>query len=193
MTDNEMLDKLNGYLSQINKIAEEANKLAEEYQKTAEQASEDVIDMILSDYLRDTEHVTNMVLSKYLADTRDSEVYYLNSTGKVDTSCSGRSLNDVNLYVNYPSQDFAERAQKLKVFNDMLLAFKWCYDRDYEPIWDTHHINFYIQYDVNSHRYEANGSDLVIHEGTVYFSTRDIAQTCARWLNKIDPKGELIL
>lgn len=177
MTDNEMLDKLNGYLSQINKIAEEANKLAEEYQKSAEQASEDV---------------TNKVLSEYLKDTSAGEVYYINANGKIDVCCDERASIDVNSYVDYPSQEVAERAQKLKVFNDMLLAFKWCYDRDYEPIWDTHHINFFIQYDVSSSRYEVNGSDLVIHEGTVYFSNRVAALKCAAWLNKIDSKGELI-
>jgi hypothetical protein len=177
MTDNEMLDKLNDYLSQINKIAEKANKLAEEYQKSVEQASEDM---------------TNMVLSEYLKDTEDGEVYYMNSNSKIDTACGGRNSNDFNPYINYPSHEFAERAQKLKVFNDMLLAFKWCYDRDYEPIWDTHHINFFIQYDVSSNRYEVNGSDLVIHESTVYFSNRVAASKCAAWLNKIDSKGELI-
>ena len=176
MTDNEMLDKLNGYLSQINKIAEEANKLAEAYQKSAEQASEDVTNAVLSEYLKDTEH---------------GEVYYMNANGKIDTACDGRASTDFNSYVNYPSQEFAERAQKLKVFNDMLLAFKWCYDRDYEPDWSDDNTT---KYTVVWDKYE--GFHRVCPQSTtanqVYFSSDEAAVKCAEWLNKIDPKGELI-
>ena len=176
MTDTEVLDKLNGYLSQINKIAEEANKLAEEYQKSAEQASEDV---------------TDEVLSEYLENTRDGKVYYINANGGVNASSSGLCPNDINSYVNYPSQEFAERAQKLKVFNDMLLAFKWCYDRDFEPDWND---DGTAKYTVVWDKYE--GFHRVCSQSTtanqVYFSSDEAAVKCAAWLNKIDPKGELI-
>ena len=78
----------------------------------------------------------------------------------------------------------------MKKFNDMLLAFKWCYDREYEPDWkDNDESKFTVYYDGEEY---TSDEMVTYHAATVYFHSREIAQKCAYWLNNIDPKGELI-
>jgi hypothetical protein len=92
----------------------------------------------------------------------------------------------------YLSEEYAKKAAKMKKFNDMLLAFKWCHDRTYEPDWsDFDSFKYYVNYNIGDKMYES-GCTCVFHGNKVYFSTRIRAEECAEWLNSIDPKGELV-
>lgn len=179
MIKEEMLDILNEYLSQINNIAERANKLVEEFNNAPEQA--DVID---DDILKDYNTIQG--------DTK----YFLDRTGEIYAEVAQhdsviRDPYDAYPYLNYHTEEYAKEAQKLKKFNDMLLAFKWCYDRNYVPDWTVKNLKYRIGYDSDKRRYDICGYATWSYF-TVYFSSRDIAQKCADWLNNIDPKGELI-
>lgn len=180
MIKEEMLDRLNEYLSQINNIAESANKLVEEFINAPEQA--DVID---DDFLKD-----------YNTVQPNDTIYFINQCGEIQVSGTGNKSTiqnsfDVHPYLNYHTEEYAKKAQKLKKFNDMLLAFKWCYDRDYVPVWTAKNLKYCIGYDSAHGRYDFCSYAIWLYS-TVYFSSRDIAQKCVDWLNNIDPKGELI-
>lgn len=88
-----------------------------------------------------------------------------------------------NTYSCYHTVEYAEMAKEMKEFNDKLLAFKWCYDRNYVPNWDdtsiwkhcvayNHYDNQYTVHSWFSEKYP-----------TVCFSTKEIAQKCCDWLN----------
>ena len=98
---------------------------------------------------------------------------------------------DYNPYCGYLSEDYVNIVAKLKKFNDMLLAFKWCYDRDYKPSYATEELKYYIYYNnyANAYRYERIYNWM---EPIIYFSSEKIADKCCDWLNEIDPNGELV-
>jgi hypothetical protein len=87
-------------------------------------------------------------------------------------------------------KEYAEQAQKIKEFNDKLLAFKWCYDRDYEPVFsgDYNNCAYHIYYDSVDRKYDWD-SERVYDRNIIYFSSREIAQKCCDWLNA-ETKGE---
>lgn len=135
-------------------------------------------------------------LEQYESDiTWGYDGYILNERGCVDEdNDSIFNSNDYNPYRHYMTEEYANKAAKIKKFNDMLLAFKWCYDRDYEPDWTTNYAKYRVVYNsdanpkcycvVCNHTYRNNA---------IYFSSENIAQKCADWLNDIDPNGELIV
>lgn len=97
-------------------------------------------------------------------------------------------IDDFNPYGTYPTEEYALMAQKMKIFNDKLLAFKWCYDRDYQPDWE--HMGedkYYVALDHTDGRFEVD-SYTTWSFPTVYFSSEVIAQKCADWLNSLEEK-----
>lgn len=121
--------------------------------------------------------------------------YILNERGCVDEdNDSIFNSNDYNPYRHYMTEEYANKAAKIKKFNDMLMAFKWCYDRDYEPDWTENDTKYYIVYnfDANPRCYDVAWGYKRKHN-EFYFSSEDIAQKCANWLNNIDPNGELVI
>jgi len=106
----------------------------------------------------------------------------------------GFDANEYNPYCHYMTEEYVNKAAKIKKFNDMLMAFKWCYDRDYEPDWTTDCAKYCVVYnfDANPKRYYVNWSYAYRHNA-IYFSTKEIAQKCADWLNNIDPNVELMV
>lgn len=101
---------------------------------------------------------------------------------------------DYNPYCGYLSEDYVNIAAKFKKFNDMLLAFKWCYDREYKPTYTTDNDNdkWYIFYNGCNNTYSCDKIYNWI-EPIIYFSSKKIADKCCDWLNEIDPNGELIM
>lgn len=93
------------------------------------------------------------------------------------------SENLIEGYYRYHTKEYAEMAKEMKEFNDKLLAFKWCYDRDYVPDWEDtsicKHCVIYNNCDGQYERHTWYGEKYP----TVYFSTREIAQKCCDWLN----------
>ena len=135
-------------------------------------------------------------LEQYESDTTwRYEGYILNELGCVnEDNDSIFNANEHNPYRHYMTEEYANKAAKIKKFNDMLMAFKWCYDRDYEPDWTTN----YAKYDI-VYNFDANPKCYYVtlcykyNRNAIYFSSEDIAQKCADWLNNIDPNGELVI
>lgn len=102
--------------------------------------------------------------------------------------------HDYNPYRHYMTKEYANKAFKMKRFNDMLMAFKWCYDRDYEPDWTKTDAKYCVAYNNDGipKQYCVEWS-LACNFNTIHFSSRDIAYKCADWLNTIDPDGELVV
>ena len=125
-----------------------------------------------------------------------SDRYTLDEFGcvKILESAVGFNATDYNPYRHYMTEEYANKAAKIKKFNDMLMAFKWCYDRDYEPDWTTRYAKYRVVYnfDANPKHYYVV-LDYKHKHNEIYFSSEDIAQKCADWLNDIDPNGELII
>lgn len=117
-----------------------------------------------------------------------------------DYDCFGKdnhptfNEHDYNPYRHYMTKEYANKAFKMKKFNDMLMAFKWCYDRDYEPDWSRNNVKFCVVHTYKNHtkHYHVAWSHTCI-PNVIYFSSSDIAQKCADWLNTIDPDGELVI
>lgn len=95
-------------------------------------------------------------------------------------------------YMMYPTEEYAKKAYKMDKFNGMLMAFKWCYDKDYEPDWGSDICKYRITYNTVLGRYDYALSFEVCCN-LIYFSSEEVAQKCADWLNDIDPKGELMI
>lgn len=106
----------------------------------------------------------------------------------------GFNANEYNPYCHYMTEEYVNKAAKIKKFNDMLMAFKWCYDRDYEPDWATDYAKYRVvcNFDANPRRYDVVYNYKHKHN-EIYFSSEDVAQKCADWLNGIDPNGELVI
>lgn len=187
MSRKEDIDKLNSLLAEVNALAEKINK---EYSESAimENKKPDVLAAYISDF----------------QEGRGSKLYYIDTNSEMrDTHDYGDGLplsnggvyapNYYNPYHVYLSEEYAKKAAKMKKFNDMLLAFKWCHDRAYEPDWsDSDIIKYSVYYDTSDETYSADCT-YVCDRNTIYFSTRAGAEECAEWLNSIDPKGELLL
>lgn len=185
MSRKEDIDKLNSLLAEVNALAEKLNK---EYEESAVQNNEepDVLAHYKSVFQED------MDCYVYFIDS-NSEVKGIGNGGAFPFSESGRFASDYyNPYHMYLSEEYAKKAAKMKKFNDMLLAYKWSYDKTYEPDWsDSDNVKYYVYYDISDGMYSADGT--YVYDGnTVYFSTRVRAEECAEWFNRIDPKGELV-
>ena len=185
MNNNDFLTQLNEYLSQINEIAEKANKLAEEYTTSEQAKAEDNAKEV------DDKAYTLDLLKDYV-DTFDNEMFWV----ECDSISHGYvEEDDDNIFSfdNFPTEEYAKKLQKLNKFNGMMLAFKWCYDRNYEPDWDGEEDKYSVYYCQNQFAkgykvdFTVNGNNNI-----VYFSSENIAEKCAEWLNKIDPEGELV-
>lgn len=124
-----------------------------------------------------------------------SGFYYLNSNGEVASTTFAGFIyrpTDYNPWCNYLSKEYAATSAKIRRFNDMLLAFKWCYDKDYVP--EYKFINdekWYVYYDTDDKQYLCDSLYAWV-ETAIYFSSEEIASKCCNWLNDIDPEGQLL-
>ena len=169
MSRKEDIEKLNGLVAEVNALAE---KIRNDYAEEQE-------DNVLAEYI---EAVNS---GKYL-------LHWVNSSGDIKCGPGACVLDNYNPYSNYVNTDIADKAAKMKKFNDMLLAFKWCYDKTYEPEWGGRDSQkYFIYYDTVKSIYAVDFfRSFAVND--VYFSTRIIAEECANWLNKVDPEGELV-
>ena len=86
----------------------------------------------------------------------------------------------------YLDSRIALMASEIKLVTDLMLMYKWAYDREYRPNWQDDSEKFTIsKYMQKSNSpYEVIASSCM-REITVYFSSYEIAQGCADWLNEI--------
>lgn len=127
------------------------------------------------------------VIAKYEDDYCKDKQYYFDSTGEiawVSPSKLDAFENQRNPYSNYLTKELAEQAKVMKDFNDKLLAFKYCYDRDYKPVFSGDYDNraYSVIYDSEDGKYTYDW-DSIYNRNTVYFSSGNIAQKCCDWLN----------
>ena len=59
-----------------------------------------------------------------------------------------------DVFCAYPNNETAVYAQRLKCFNDRLLAFKYCYDRDYVPNFFDDTKKYFVWYDNDERIYK---------------------------------------
>lgn len=158
----------NEKIKEAERLIAEANKLIAEVKNSNDDEN------ILADYID--------------AFTKLDRMYYIDSDGDVDYVFHSLPFDatDLNPYGYYPTIGLAEQAKAMKDFNDKLLAFKYCYDADFEPDWnDVFRSKFYVYYDAMSDRYKPQYARRFQWKCTVYFSTYAIAQKCANWLNSL--------
>lgn len=142
---------------------------------------------------------TESILAEYWNRINSGEkVFYLDGYNAIiesefiDADDEKYNDNNTDRYSNYPIKEYAEQAQKIKEFNDKLLAFKWCYDRDYKPVFSGDYNNraYYIYYDSEYKEYNCDWGS-VYERNIIYFSSAKIAQKCCDWLNEELTHGEL--
>ena len=161
MTNNEKIQRAEQLIAEANALLNEVNAIHDN--------EEDVIAKYKNDYCQDRKH--------YIGD--DGCVSWIVSS----IWCTFE--NTSNPYRYYLTEELAEQAKKLKDFNDKLLAFKYCYDLDYKPDWsDFYEDKYYVYYSNKTHKYDVNSITMWdVHN--VYFSSEEIAQKCADWLNSL--------
>lgn len=111
--------------------------------------------------------------------------YYLTADFEIKYTCTPFSFDyATHPYRFYPTKELAEQAKELKDFNDKLLAFKYCYDRDYKPVFSGDYNNhaYFVCYNSTNDKYDYYW-DRVCRKNLVYFSKEEIAQKCCNWLN----------
>lgn len=131
------------------------------------------------------------VIAKYKNDYCKGKKYYLNNHANVDSIDFGGSFERDKIlgqspYQHYLTEELAKQAKGLKDFNDKLLAFKYCYDLDYKPNFSDYCDNraYYVYYDSEDEEYCCDW-DSICSRNIVYFSSKEIAQKCADWLNSL--------
>lgn len=164
MTNNEKIQKAEQLIAEANVLLNEVN--------TEGNSDEDII-------------------AKYKNDYNKGRKYYLNNLSDIDFINKGDSFKEIKRFSQSPYQyyltkELAKQAKELKDFNDKLLAFKYCYDMDYKPDWNEEPptTKYYVYCNVCSGKYETDGL-FTVREPLVYFSTKEIAQKCADWLNSL--------
>lgn len=129
------------------------------------------------------------VIAKYKEDYNKDKHYYIDWNGDIDwvTVSEMDAFEEIlNPYSNYLTEELAKQAKKLKDFNDKLLAFKYCYDLDYKPVFSGDYDNraYFVYYDSDDGKYDYSWNSTRNHN-VIYFSTKEIAQKCADWLNSL--------
>lgn len=138
----------------------------------------------------DEERNKNDVLGAYPFITQ--EVYYaLSADNGIDTYTNYTDNFVHERCAAYHDICYAEKAQKLRQFNDMLLAFKWCNDRDMVNIFNTNDGVFTVYYDNVGEKWKTSIMVTAL-SNEVTFSSEAIAEKCAKWLDTIDPEGSLL-
>lgn len=176
MTNDEKIKAAEDMISRANEMIVEANKLVAEVK--ASKQSDDVI----SEYID--------------AFGQDAKEWYVGVTGRVCESSNTRRFDNLSRadresFNNFWREDYARESLRLTSFNNKLLAFKWCWDRDYVPDWSRpYEGKFYVYYDYNTYSYRVTHRT-VCRDNAVYFSSKEIAQKCCDWLNS-EEECELI-
>lgn len=180
MDINDKIKKMNELLAEVNALADEINKEHE--------ASTNVpanIDALSIEY----------VLSKYINDVYNSYYtkFWLDGYSAVDSGLTEYAPDTLNPYCNYLNEAYAKQAEKIKKFNDLLMAFKWCYNNEYVVNWcDYDEEKYTVYYNVGGHGYEWTKKYVSVLP-IVYFGSQAIAEECVKWLNHIDPDGKLLV
>lgn len=84
----------------------------------------------------------------------------------------------------FKTKDYAKLYAEKTQFIADLLHFKWLYDRDYVPNWSSDEKKYEVYFDTELNEYTQEHVWWKYYNiEAVYFSTIEIAQKCADWLN----------
>ena len=174
-------------------IEEKMNKLSESIAETNKLFAEITAELALHKEGNNENDVTD-VLKRY-KDARNllKNSYYIDENSEIKEAYGICNFyTDVeNPYDVYITKEFATQAQKMKKFNDLCLAFKYCYDEDYQPDWSNYNYKYRVIYDFENNRYYVEQPEKY-YCNVVHFSSRKIAQKLADYLNEIDLDGNLV-
>ena len=176
MTNKEKLSKAYEYI-------EKANKLIDEVAHADSDGSLDE-DNPVADYIN---VINDKVVNKDL-------VYYISDDGDVSDYLGSTFDDNVNYnpYYQFLTQPYAEEAARMYKMICMQLAFKWCHDSDYVPDWKNSAENKYaVYFNHVCNNYYVVAEQSCCDVATVYFSTYEIAQKCADWLNSMKEENEI--
>ena len=119
----------------------------------------------------------------------NQKYYFVNSTGDLtkDTYACGYAYDVERLKRHrvFLSEEYAKKfADKTQFIADML-HFKYLYDKDYEPNWDSdNELKYWVYYNIGTKKFDWHFSRINENFESVYFSTEQLARKCAKWLNK---------
>lgn len=176
-------------------IEEKMNKLSESIAETNKLFAEITAELAtLKEQENNEDDVAIDILERY-KDARNlyRNSYYIdeNSEIKEDYGICNFYTDVENPYDVYLTKEFATQAQKMKKFNDLCLAFKYCYDEDYRPDWSNYEYKYCVIYDFENNRCYVEQPEKYYYN-VVHFSSREIAQKLADYLNEIDPDGNMV-
>lgn len=157
-------------------------ELENEIMKTQEQLKK------LQAALDEAEKLEKEVPEKLIFKEKD-EYCYVDSMGDICwnryTHMSSGDIKRVHNRRAFLQEKLAEIFAEKTQFIADLLHFKYLYDRDYEPDWDSvDEQKFYVYYNNETKKFEWNFAIAYSQFGSVYFSTAQLAEKCADWLNK---------
>ena len=165
MTNKEKLEK-------AYELIDEANKLIDEVANSGpEDEPEDEPEDPVAEY------------KKRLA-LCDKSAYFINYGDVSRRFLDEFDEDDYNPYFQFLDGGYADEAARLYKLICMQLAFKWCHDRDYVPDWTSDdEFKYYVYYDTKDHSYTTSHICRSKSCTEIYFSSQEIAQKCADWLN----------
>ena len=157
-------------ISEGQKLLSEIDELKAELEQTMERTPESSVRTTFRKYIEDID------ANSFFWLTEESEITH----GGEDF---GWYFDCNNPFNEYPRYEYARMAKRIKLFNDMLFAFKWCYETNDMPDWsDRERTKYTVVYDENEHCYTV--LQTLQHEAaTVYFCKESTAQLCVNWLN----------
>lgn len=173
MDKQELLTKINNCKSEIENLNARITDLQEQVEKFKQEINKAELEDILDDY-KEALSKNSFWLEGHLGDAILG--------GETHMFC----LKYDNPYACYPTQEYAEKARKIKTLNDMILAFKWCYDKDFDPDLYDEVKRCYIYYDPCNSKFEIDTGYTSNYFNAVCFSTHSIAEKCCDWLNSMD-------
>lgn len=111
-------------------------------------------------------------------------VYYMTGFGNIDDYVYDIADIEEASHRVFKTPEMAEMYRdKTQVIADML-HFKQLYDADFEPDFSNHKSEKYVLLkDIHDNQYVVAQTGMLYSEESVYFSTAEIAQKCADWLN----------
>lgn len=121
-------------------------------------------------------------------------LYYVCGDGRVLCAENDWSpfLKKLSQFKNraFPSKKYADMFRDKSQFITYCLLFKYLYDRDYKPDWkNVEESKCFVSFNYEEDAYLRN-TTLFNDNNAVYFSSAEIADKCADWLNYLYKKGK---
>lgn len=118
-------------------------------------------------------------LQKELEDIRNAKVQELDFSTWDDFELRKKYEFDIPADL-FTILQFNDKLDKLT----RLMKFKFCYDHSYAPDWSNgDELKWYVYFYTPTRKYEFDWTTTWDRPSTVYFSSKEIAQKCADWLN----------